>query len=158
MPWHVAISAVTNLIHSFEQASGQQINRGKSALIPARQLSDDERASCLAVWNSDIRISSRERVLGVFIGIHVSIHDQYCGEVEDAVGALTPVGGVAQVFHDLLVEPRLLLAEEEEREEEQGREEGWEVESGVQGEETAHMDDMWMVVNGVRTRLEHEPM
>ena len=53
----LAISAVPNLIHSFEQASGQQINRGKSALIPARQLSDDERASCLAVWNSDIRIS-----------------------------------------------------------------------------------------------------
>ena len=48
--------AVSNLIHSFEQASGQQINRGKSALIPARQLSDDEGASCLAIWNSDIRI------------------------------------------------------------------------------------------------------
>ena len=44
----LAISAVSNLIHSFEQASGQQINRGKSALIPARQLSDDEQASCLA--------------------------------------------------------------------------------------------------------------
>ena len=32
-----AISAVSNLIHDFEQASGQHINRGKSALIPARQ-------------------------------------------------------------------------------------------------------------------------
>ena len=30
---------------------------------------------CLAIWNSDVRISSRERVLGVFI--HVSIHDQH---------------------------------------------------------------------------------
>ena len=60
-----AISEVSNVIHDFEQASGQQINRGKSALIPARQLSDDERASCLAIWNSDIRISFRERVLGV---------------------------------------------------------------------------------------------
>ena len=50
-----AISAVSNLIHDFEQTSGRQINRGKSALIPARQLSDDERASCLAIWNSDIR-------------------------------------------------------------------------------------------------------
>ena len=40
-----------------------------------------------------------------------------CGEVEDVVGALTPVGrGVAQVFHDLLVELQLLLvAEVEER-------------------------------------------
>ena len=48
-----------------------------------------------------------------------------CGEVEDVVGALTPVGrGVAQVFHDLLVELRLLLvAEVEEGEEEEGQEE-----------------------------------
>ena len=30
-----AVSAVSNLILSFEQASGQQINRGKSAFIPA---------------------------------------------------------------------------------------------------------------------------
>ena len=51
----------------------------------------------------------------------------------------------------------LLVAEDEEREVEQGREEGKEVESGVQGEETAHMDDLWMVVRGVRTRLELEP-
>ena len=66
-----AISAVSNLIHDFEQASGQQINRGKSALIPARQSSDDERASCLALWNSDIRISSRERV-------HWCVHRHPC--------------------------------------------------------------------------------
>ena len=51
-----------------------------------------------------------------------------CGEVEDVVGALTPVGrGVAQVFHDLLVELRLLLVAEEE----EGQEESLEVESGV---------------------------
>ena len=70
-----AISAVSNLIHDFEQASGQQINRGKSALIPARQLSDDERASCLPLWYSDIRDSSRERVIGVlwhFLSLIVS--------------------------------------------------------------------------------------
>ena len=48
-----------------------------------------------------------------------------CGEVEDVVGASPPVGsGVAQVFHDLLVELRLLLvAEVEEGEEEEGQEE-----------------------------------
>ena len=64
-----------------------------------------------------------------------------CGEVEDVVGALTPVvRGVAQVFHDLLVELRLLLvAVVEEMEEEDRQEESWEVESGVQGEEVAHM-------------------
>ena len=62
-----ALSAVSNLILSFEQAS----------LIPARQLSDVERAPCLAVWGSDIRVSSRERVLGGYIGTKVSINDQY---------------------------------------------------------------------------------
>ena len=79
-----------------------------------------------------------------------------CGEVEDVVGVLTPVvGGVAQVFHDLLVElQRLLVAEVEEGEEEDRQEEGWEVESGVQGEEVAHMDGMWMTVT---RRKELEP-
>ena len=62
-------------------------------------------------------------------------------------------------FHELLVELRLLLvAEVEEGEEEDREEEGWEVESGDQGEEVAHMDDMWMTMNGVRARLELEPM
>ena len=48
------------------------------------------------------------------------------GEVEDVAGALTPVvGGVAQVFHDLLVELRLLLvAEVEEGEKEDRQDEG----------------------------------
>ena len=90
----LAIFAVSNLIHRFEQASGQQLNRGKSALIPARQLSDAERASCLAVWNSNIRISSRERVLGVFIGIHASIHDQYYNGVNIFDMALSFFGRV----------------------------------------------------------------
>ena len=44
------------------------------------------------------------------------------------------VGGVAQAFHDLLVELQLLLvAEVEEGEEEDRQEESWEVESGDQG-------------------------
>ena len=72
----------------------------------------------------------------------------FCGEVEDVVGALTTVvGGVAQVFRDLLVELRLLLvAEEEEEEEEDRQEESWEGESGVGRvqRDNAHMDDMWM--------------
>ena len=52
--------------------------------------------------------------------------------MEDVVGAFTPVGrGIAEVFHDLLVETRLLLvAEVEEGEEEDRQEEVWEVESG----------------------------
>ena len=52
-----------------------------------------------------------------------------CMDVEEVVGVLTPVvSGVAQVFHVLLVELRLLLvAEVEERDR---QEEGWELESG----------------------------
>ena len=76
-----ALSAVSNLTLSFEQASGHEINRGKSAVVPARQLSEAERASCLPVWGSDIRVSLRERVLGVYIGIHASINDQYYNAV-----------------------------------------------------------------------------
>ena len=53
-----------------------------------------------------------------------------CVEVKDVVSVLTPfVGGVAQDFHDLLVELRLLLVAELEEGDRQ--EEGWEVESGV---------------------------
>ena len=69
--------------------------------------------------------------------------------------------GVAQVFHELLVELRLLLvAEVEERGEEEGQEESWEVESGEdQSEETTTTwMAMKMVVSGVWTRLELEPM
>ena len=46
----------------------------------------------------------------------------------------------------------------EEGEEEERQEESWEAESGVQCEEVAHMDGMWMTVSGVRTKLELEPM
>ena len=81
-----------------------------------------------------------------------------CGEV---VGVLTPVcRGVAQVFHDLLVELRLLLvAEVEEGKEEDRQEESEEVKGGSQVEETTTTwMAMMMVVSGVRTKLELEPM
>ena len=84
-----------------------------------------------------------------------------CGEVEGVVGVLTPVGsGVAQVFHDLLVELRLLLvAEVEEGEKEDRQEEGEEIKGGSQVEETTTTwMAMMMVVSGVRTGLELEPM
>ena len=68
--------------------------------------------------------------------------------------------GVAQVFHDLLIELRLLLvAEVEERGEEEGQEESWEAERGDQSEErTLTWMAMMMVASEVRTRLELEPM
>ena len=68
-----------------------------------------------------------------------------CGEVEDVVGVLTPVcRGVAQVFHELLVELGLLLvAEVEEGEKEDGQEEGEEVKGGSQVEE---ITTTWMAM------------
>ena len=81
------------------------------------------------------------------LNISLSPHRR-CGEVEDVVGVLTPVvGGVVQVFHELLVELRLLLvAEVEEREEEDRQEEGWEVESGVDQREERTLTWMTMVM------------
>ena len=57
-----------------------------------------------------------------------------------------PVGsGVAQVFHDLLVELRLLLvAEVEKGKEEDRQEESWEVESGVDQREERTLT--WMAM------------
>ena len=81
--------------------------------------------------------------------------------MEDVVGALTPaVAELHRVFPDLLVDLRLLLvAEVEEGEEEEGQEEGEEVKGGSQVEETTTTwMAMMMVVSGVRTRLELEPM
>ena len=68
-----------------------------------------------------------------------------CGEVEEVVIVLTPVcRGVAQVFHDLLVELRLLLvAEVEEGEEEDRQEESEEVKGGSQVEE---ITTTWMTM------------
>ena len=68
-----------------------------------------------------------------------------CGEVEDVVGALTTVvGGVAKVFHDLLVDLGLLLvAEVEDGEKEDEQEEGEEVKGGSQGERTT---TTWMAM------------
>ena len=68
-----------------------------------------------------------------------------CGEVEDVVGALTQVvGGVAQVFHDLLVELRLLLVAEVEEGEEEDRQE--EVESGEDQREERTLTWMAMMM------------
>ena len=92
---------------------------------------------------------------------HTTTRLQTCGEVEDVAGALTPVcRGVAQVFQDLLVELRLLLASEvEEGEEEKGQEEVWEAESGEDQREERTLTWMAMQMGEVkvRTRLNHEP-
>ena len=65
-------------------------------------------------------------------------------EVEDVVSVLTTVcRGVAQVFHELLVEHRLLLVAKVEGEKEDGQEEGEEVMGGSQVEE---ITTTWMTM------------
>ena len=78
-----------------------------------------------------------------------------CVRGEDVVGALTPDGrGVVQVFHDVLVELRLLLvAEVEEGEKEDGQEEGEEVESGEDQCEERTLTWMAMKMGVKRARL-----
>ena len=68
-----------------------------------------------------------------------------CGEVEDVTSVLSPVcRGVAQVFHDLLAELRLLLVVEvEEGKKEDGQEEGEEIKRGIQVEEKTIT---WMIM------------
>ena len=81
------------------------------------------------------------------------------GEVEDVVGVLTPVcREMAQVFHDLLVEPRLLLVAEVGRRG-KGRRTGgrWRGKRRMSSRrDNNHMDDHGDGVK-VRTRLELEP-
>ena len=64
----------------------------------------------------------------IFLVVRDSSRVTHCrafvGRQRDVVGALTPVSsGVAQVFHDLLVELRLLLVAEVEEGEEEDRQE-----------------------------------
>ena len=78
-----------------------------------------------------------------------------CGEGEDVSSVHTLLSGVVQVFHELLVELRLLLLhEEDEKEEEQGRQGEKEVERGGQSEETALMDDCVDGCESARLKLE----
>ena len=65
------------MISDSERASGQRINRKNSAAIPARVSSNFEKDILFAAWGSQIRISSHERVLGVYICIHMRMDDQY---------------------------------------------------------------------------------
>ena len=77
-----------------------------------------------------------------------------CVEVEEVVGVLTPFGGgVAQVFHVLLVELRLLLVAEVEEGDRQ--EEGWEVREWSRSSQREAT--MWMTMDGGEKCSELEP-
>jgi len=78
-----ALDRALALVDDFALASGQVINRAKSALLPSRELTPPELAACTARW-PDLRISARERVLGLILGTAATIEDQY----EAALGKL----------------------------------------------------------------------
>ena len=82
------VAEVSALMSDFERASGQRLNREKSAAIPARTLSSFEQDILFAAWGSQIRVSYHERVLGVDIGLHVRIDDQYVDAMKKFEAAL----------------------------------------------------------------------
>ena len=76
-----ALLRVQELTDIFQTASGQKINASKSALVPTRALTEDECTRCRARWQ-DLKISHRERLLGLYIGTKATIADQYTGPMK----------------------------------------------------------------------------
>ena len=80
--WSVAcqgVAAVNHtlaIIENFERASGQRINYDKSKLVPSRRLSEAEALACQTRW-PDLRVSYRERLLGLFLGLDATMADQF---------------------------------------------------------------------------------
>ena len=62
-------------IATFEIASGQRMNREKTVIVPARKLTKAEEKACRAEWKKK-KISYKERLLGIFIGLNATIWDQ----------------------------------------------------------------------------------
>ena len=75
------------IIEDFERASGSRINKGKSAVVPSRNLTPEEEAALRSIW-PDIRVSRRERLLGLYIGLDATIDDQYRRPLEKLGTAL----------------------------------------------------------------------
>ena len=64
------------IIIDFKAASGQFLNILKSGIVPTRILAPEEIKCCHVHWNL-IRILYKTRILGLLIGIDVTIQDQY---------------------------------------------------------------------------------
>ena len=52
------------------------MNREKTVIVPARKLTEKEEKACRSEWKT-IKISYKERLLGIFIGLNATIWDQY---------------------------------------------------------------------------------
>ena len=71
-----ALNRGSKKIATFEIASGQRMNREKTVIVPARKLTEKEEKACRSEWKT-IKISYKERLLGIFIGLNATIWDQY---------------------------------------------------------------------------------
>ena len=67
----------SDVIQEFETASGQRINREKSAIVPSRRLSAAEVRPCYDKSGWELRMSYSERLLGIYIGLDAGITDQH---------------------------------------------------------------------------------
>ena len=83
------------IIRAFEIASGQEINEPKSGIIPSRQLSHAETLCCLVHWRN-IQILYRTRILGLIIGLHATIEDQYSAALDKFAQALLDFSSLRQ--------------------------------------------------------------
>ena len=85
-------------MRTFEQASGLRINRSKSAIVPCRRLEAAEVASLDRIRGAGagagVRLSYKERLLGLFIGPDATITDQFArpmSKLESTIRALNPL-------------------------------------------------------------------
>ena len=69
------------------------MNREKTVIVPARKLTKAEERACRAEWKA-IKISYKERLLGIFIGLNATIWDQYSKPVEKFEKAIELVNEV----------------------------------------------------------------
>ena len=100
------LGRAASLINEFEAASGQRINREKSAIVPSRRLTRNEEHMCFDYWGWALQISYRERLLGVYIGLDATIHDQYKDAMDKFEVAMRVFG---QVKGTLSIVARLVV-------------------------------------------------
>ena len=83
------------IILTFARASGSVINIPKSGVLPTRMITDAETAAVRAAWG-DIKILHNTRILGLRIGLHVTIEGQYSVAFDKFTQALTDFGSIRQ--------------------------------------------------------------
>ena len=88
-----ALNMVLTKIATLEIASRQRMNREKTVIVPARKLTKAEEQACRAEWKKK-KISYKERLLGIFIGLNATIWDQYSIPIEKIEKAIEIVDEV----------------------------------------------------------------